>query len=918
MPKLKRIQHYGFPAAVVLSIALMFGGCTWIFSSQKRVEYLFSSLQLKPQTRLANSDSNHRIRLTASGGTGSGTRIEQISGPGTFDPVQQVFIPSTLRGESVFRVTDAQGKSAITTIFSLPIWTDGEIFSYALSGNSLFIGGNFRNFGRTPAPRFVSLNPSSGALASDNCNIQEGFNGDVKVILRTENAIFVGGWFTRYRNQDARNLAKLDLQCELDTVFTRSGSDGGFDGRVLSLAVKGDSLYVGGVFTQYRAGVYGANSARNLAKIDLNTGILDQNFTQSGVNGGFNAIVNALVLVGNSLYVGGNFTSYRSSIYGSNSANRLAKLDADSGVLDPVFTQSGVNGGFNQEVLALVASADSLYVGGLFSRYRSATYGTYSANSLAKLNLNSGILDQTFTQSGMDGGFDGPVNTLVASSSSIYVGGSFSQYRAGTYGAASANYLAKLDLVSGSLDQSFTQSGFGAGFDWDVYALALQGSSLYVGGAFEQYRSATYGARSANYLAKLDAATGVLDQSFTQPGFAGGFNSSVTSLGVSANTLYVAGSFTVYRASIYAPDSAMYLAKIDLTTGSLDPVFNRPGQGFNSMVQALEISGDSLYVGGTFTQYRAATYGSNSAMYLAKLNILTGDLDQNFTQSGANGGFNAGVMDLAVQGSSLYVGGSFTQYRSATYGANSANRLAKLDLNSGVLDQSFTQSGVNGGFDLIVNTLAVNGTSLYVGGNFTAYRSGVYGINSAQGIAKLNLSSGVLDQSFTQAGTTGGFGNEVHALAVSGSSLYVGGSFSSYRPGTYGATSAGSLAKLDLSSGLLDTSFTLSGVGGGFDGSVRALVVSGDSLYVGGSFNTYRPATYGATMSANNLAKLNLLSGALDTQFTRSGLNSGVEGIVYSLAVSPSGIIIGGAFGRYRGLVLSNGGVLHLQTGDPR
>lgn len=52
----------------------------------------------------------------------------------------------------------------------------------------------------------------------------------------------------------------------------------------------------------------------------------------------------------------------------------------------------------------------------------------------------------------------------------------------------------------------------------------------------------------------------------------------------------------------------------------------------------------------------------------------------------------------------------------------------------------------------------------------------------------------------------------------------------------------------------LDTSFTQST---GFDSTVRSLMVSGASLYVGGDFTTYRGST------ASNLTLVDLLSGAL-------------------------------------------------------
>ena len=71
----------------------------------------------------------------------------------------------------------------------------------------------------------------------------------------------------------------------------------------------------------------------------------------------------------------------------------------------------------------------------------------------------------------------------------------------------------------------------------------------------------------------------------------------------------------------------------------------------------------------------------------------------------------------------------------------------------------------------------------------------------------------------------------VFALALSGDTLYAGGDFSNV-----GSTVAPRLARFDTTTGALDTSWTP-----GPDGDspyVRALALSGDTLYVGGHFDT--------------------------------------------------------------------------------
>ncbi len=125
---------------------------------------------------------------------------------------------------------------------------------------------------------------------------------------------------------------------------------------------------------------------------------------------------------------------------------------------------------------------------------------------------------------------------------------------------------------------------------------------------------------------------------------------------------------------------------------------------------------------------------------------------------------NNAVDALAVSGSTLYAGGSFT-----TAGGSAANYIAQWNGSS----WSALGSGISGGdrYGPAVYALAVSGSTLYAGGNFTNA-----GGSAANSIAQWNGSS----WSALGSGISGS-GNHhpyVYALAVSGSTLYAGGAFS--------------------------------------------------------------------------------------------------------------------------------------------
>ena len=172
---------------------------------------------------------------------------------------------------------------------------------------------------------------------------------------------------------------------------------------------------------------------------------------------------------------------------------------------------------------------------------------------------------------------------------------------------------------------------------------------------------------------------------------------------------------------------------------------------------------------------------------------------------GTDGQVNAAVADGA---GNVYIGGSFT-----VVGDVIANRIAKWD--------GSAWSALGSGIDGEVYALAVSGTDLYAGGWFTA-AGGV----AANSIAKWDGS--------VWSALGSGMGGEypyVSALAVSGTDLYAGGGFT-----TAGGTAATNIAKWN------GTGWSALGSGMGSPPSighdVSALAVSGTDLYAGGSFTT--------------------------------------------------------------------------------
>src|SRR5439155_26993023 len=122
--------------------------------------------------------------------------------------------------------------------------------------------------------------------------------------------------------------------------------------------------------------------------------------------------------------------------------------------------------------------------------------------------------------------------------------------------------------------------------------------------------------------------------------------------------------------------------------------------------------------------------------------------------------------------------------------------------------------------DSFVRAMVLSGSVLYVGGDFTDF--GVPPADSARNkVAALDIATGI------PTAWNPGANFPVRALAVSGNTVYAGGSFSGL-----GGQVRSRIGSVDATTGLT-TSWNP-----GASSDVRALVLNGSTLYAGGFFTT--------------------------------------------------------------------------------
>ncbi|WP_256840638.1 YncE family protein [Ornithinimicrobium faecis] len=220
------------------------------------------------------------------------------------------------------------------------------------------------------------------------------------------------------------------------------------NGRVNAVLVVGDTVYVGGTFTRATSPSGEVVTRANLAAFDVGTGELRRDFRADA-----GSSVRALETDGEDLYVGGWFGRIQGV-----TRSRLAKIDLATGLVDGTFRPAA-----SGAVLALDYKADALYVGGDFQTIAGA-----SRNRLAKVDAVSGVLDATFRASA-----GGQVRALVTSpvSNTLYVAGRF-----GTLSSVSRTGLGAVSTTTGSVVGPVFASSVNPTLDLSINS---QGTALY-------------------------------------------------------------------------------------------------------------------------------------------------------------------------------------------------------------------------------------------------------------------------------------------------------------------------------------------------------------------------------------------------------------------------------------------------------
>ncbi len=469
---------------------------------------------------------------------------------------------------------------------------------------------------------------------------------------------------------------------------------------------------------------------------------------------------------------------------------------------------------------------------------------------------------------------NGPVQAIVRAGDTIYIGGQFNRVGPrtgpGVEVALDGTQNSGLPEIAGAGPSSLSGSGGG------LNAVAADGSGgWYIGGLFTHV-----GGIPRTNLAHIRADHSV------DPNFNPYVNDAVRSIAVYGSTVYAAGKFTSIGGQ-----PRNYIAALNTADGSVK-AFN-PNASAPVETMAISSDGSIVYVGGRFT-----VVGGQPRIAIAALNVggtLDGTATPTFNPTATNTSGGIGVINaLAISGSTLYVGGTFN-----TIGGQPRNSIAALSLGvplDGVAVAGFNPSPNNSGCAACANiySLAVSGSTVYAGGLFSTIggqpRTGLAALNAADGTATV-----------FNANCNG----SAFALAVSGSALYAVGSFRSIDGGaSMGGQPRNYAAALNLVSG------TATGFNPNANNTVTAVAVSSSAVYLGGYFSSL------GGVVRRSIAAINALDGSVTGFDPNAGWPNGNTATVYALAVSDSTVYAAGYFGSIGGQLRASIAALNPADGS--
>jgi hypothetical protein len=520
-----------------------------------------------------------------------------------------------------------------------------------------------------------------------------------------------------------------------------------------------------------------------------------------------------LLLVGNSLYV--CLSSYVSLDAGDgNSIKYLCKLDATTGALDKNFRPNPTG-----NVYSLLSDNGLLYVGGAFD-----SIGSQARTSLAAIDANTGSVQSWNPEihlNSFNAGYTGGeryISDLLLLNDTLYVAGKYQISTANLNDGGKGIYgLARYNLSTGELDTTFHISS-SYHDNTVITGMVVQGNKLFVVGKFELNKNEV----SAKNMGVVDLNSATIAPINTDLEFSVNSSSTTPKILLKNNILY-AWSMGVKKVS--TGETRPYFISLNASDGTLTSWNANP----DNFVNSTSFSGGKLLLSGSFyflKSYPGELLGIkiNSGEYINYPSVYT-------------------IYSIVSSDKYIFMGGDFTKYGDST--ANGLVRLNRGDLSYTKFDHQIKNNNTRAA----IGSLALGTEGLYAVG----YYSNMF--NLVAGVPRQNICLFDPETAGLKTWNPPFFDGKTSRVFSFGADVVLCGDF-----GLMPAWARAAVAKIDFET---KTVTNWNPAITGYYPAVYSLLVSGDTVYLGGKGIGKINGT-----DAGNLSAVNALSGSQITGFT--------------------------------------------------
>ncbi len=683
-----------------------------------------------------------------------------------------------------------------------------------------YIGGNFTTVGGTACKNLAHIQ-SNGTLQSSWC---PNPNGTVNVLALSGTTLYVGGAFTTI-GVGAPTRERLAAVCTVNncegaveaahaTAWAPNANS-----EVDDIALSGTTLYVGGAFTTIGAGAPARERLAAVCTANNCEGAVEAAHATAWAPNA-NSTVKTIKISGSTVYAGGAFTTIG---VGATVRNRIAAICATNNCEGAVEAAHATawNPNANNEVNAIQLSGSTVYAGGKFTKIG---VGEPTRNRIAAIcatNNCEGAVEAAHATA-WNPNANAEVSTLTVSGSTVYAGGLFT-----TIVGTARNYVASLNTSGTAALNSWNANANAA-----VGAIATYNTTVFLGGSFS-----SIGGVARTDLAAICATNNC--EGSVEAGHATAWapnaNNEVNALALSGSTLYVGGKFTKIGVGESARERIAAICTANNCEGSVEAAHATAwAPNASAEVNAIAVSGSTVYVGGTFTTIGVGAPTRERIAAICATNGCEGSVETGHATAWAPNASNA-VDTIAVSGSTVYAGGTFT---TIGVGATARNRIAAICATNnceGSVEAAHATAW-NPKANAAVLDLVVSGSTLYVGGKFTKIGVGEPVRDYVAAVCTVNNCEGSVEAAHATAWAPNA-NAEVNAVAISGSTVFAGGAFTSIGVGSPTRERIAAICATSNCEGSVEAAHATAWAPNP-SGAVNAVTTTLTTVYAGGEFAT--------------------------------------------------------------------------------